>query len=139
MVSSSGFHKRSEDFSFGFADDIILFAEANMEQARVIILILNSFCASSGQKVSQDKTKNFFSKNVGWESRVNISNEMDFHMTGDLGKYLGVPIFHKRVNRETFNFVIDKVSHRLSSWKARNLSFAGRITLAKSVIQAMPM
>lgn len=59
-------------------------------------------------------------------------------MTDDLGKYLGVPILHKRVSRSTFNFVNDKVNQRLSSWKARNLSFGGHITLAKYVIQALP-
>lgn len=35
------------------------------------------------------------------------------------------------------NSHIDKVSHRLSSWKARTLSFGGGLTLAKSILQAM--
>lgn len=29
------------------------------------------------------------------------------------------------------------INQRLSSWKARTLSFAGRVTLANSVVQAM--
>lgn len=121
-----------------FANDLILFAEASLEQARIIQMILHNFCTSSGQKVSNDKTRIYFSKNVGWNVRSEISNELDFNMTEDLGKYLGVPIFHKRVNKGTFNFVLDKVNQRLSSWKAKTLSFAGRVTLAKSVIQALP-
>lgn len=59
-------------------------------------------------------------------------------MTNNLGKYLGVPILHEKVNRRSFKFILDKVDKRLSSWKAKTLSFAGRLTLTKSVIQAMP-
>lgn len=103
-----------------FADDLILFAEATMEQASLIKETLKLFCESSGQRVSQDKTRVFFSKNVHWDQRGDISNELGFQSTDDLGKYLGVPIFHKKVSRHTFNFVIDKVNQRLSTWKAAN-------------------
>lgn len=34
--------------------------------------------------------------------------------------------------------MVDKVNQRLGTWKDRNLSMSGRITSAKSVIQAMP-
>lgn len=61
-----------------------------------------------------------------------------FEMTDDLGKYLGVPILHKRVNQQSFRFIHDKVDQRLSTWKAKTLSFAGRITLTQSVLQALP-
>jgi len=48
-----------------------------------------------------------------------------------------VPLLHKRVTNRSFNFIIEKVDQRLSKWKAKTLSLAGRLTLAKSVIQAM--
>lgn len=62
--------------------------------------------------------------------RGDIWNEMGFQMTEDLCKYLGVPIFHKKVGLNTFKFVLDKVNQRLFSWKAGTLSFARRVTLA---------
>lgn len=61
-----------------------------------------------------------------------------FQMTDDLGKYLGVPILHKRVNCRSFQFILNKVDQRLSTWKAKILSFVGRITLTQSVLQALP-
>lgn len=67
-----------------------------------------------------------------------ICNVSGFQIKDDLGKYLGVPILHKKVNRRSFNFVIDKVDQRLSNWKAKTLSLAGRLTLCKPVIQALP-
>lgn len=59
-------------------------------------------------------------------------------MTNDLEKYLGVPILHEKVNRRSFQFILDKVDQRLSNWKVKTLSFAGRLTLTKSVVQAYP-
>lgn len=55
-----------------------------------------------------------------------------------MGKYLGIPILHKRVTYNTYNFLVDKVNQRLSNWKAKMLSMVGRVTLVKSVLQATP-
>ncbi|KAH1032557.1 hypothetical protein J1N35_044731 [Gossypium stocksii] len=45
--------------------------------------------------------------------------------------YLGVPLLHDKVTNSTLSFVVDRVRSKLSSWDARQLSFAGRITLAQ--------
>lgn len=45
-----------------FADDIVLFAEANIDQVQVIREALDDFCSNSGQKVSLRKSKVYFSK-----------------------------------------------------------------------------
>lgn len=47
-----------------FADDVLLFAEASVEQILLIKHILDLFCRASGQKVSKEKTQIFFSQNV---------------------------------------------------------------------------
>ncbi|CAA7060939.1 unnamed protein product [Microthlaspi erraticum] len=47
-----------------FADDLILFAEASFSQIKIIRRILERFCEASGQKVSLEKSKIFFSGNV---------------------------------------------------------------------------
>ncbi|PNX55828.1 hypothetical protein L195_g049459 [Trifolium pratense] len=44
----------------------------------------------------------------------------------DLGKYLGEPLLHSRQKNSTYEYLIDKIRKRLSSWKAGHLSFAGR-------------
>nr|KYP34983.1 Putative ribonuclease H protein At1g65750 family [Cajanus cajan] len=121
-----------------FADDLLLFAEASVDQVEIIQTCLDLFCSSSGQKVSQDKTRIHFSKNVSWRVREEISNKFGFLRTDNLGKYLGVPIHHRRVNRVLFKGVVEKVNQRLSSWKAKTLSFAGRVTLTQSVLSALP-
>nr|KYP72231.1 Putative ribonuclease H protein At1g65750 family [Cajanus cajan] len=121
-----------------FANDLVLFAEASTDQVEVIKACLNTFCDSAGQKVSQEKTRIFFSNNVGHVVRNEISSAFGFQRTNDLGKYLGIPTHHSRVNRVTYQGIIDKINSRLSGWKEKNLSFAGRLTLTKSVLQALP-
>lgn len=56
-----------------------------------------------------------------------------------LWKYLGVPLTERAPRKSDFQFVLDQVNEKLTAWKAKNLSFAGRMTLAKSVIEAIPI
>jgi len=123
-----------------FADDLILFTEASLEQVELISNILDIFCKSSGQKVRKEKSRVFLSQNVGWHKKHELSESSGIQVTEDLGKYLGVPILHKKVTQHTYQFavVLDKVNQRLSSWKCKTLSFAGHVTLTKSVLQALP-
>lgn len=69
---------------------------------------------------------------------MEIRENLGFQSSSDPGKYLRIPIFHNRVNKHSFQFIIDKVNQRLSAWKARTLSLAGKLTLTKSVLQALP-
>lgn len=101
--------------NLAFADDVLLFAEASEEQITLISSILDLFCRCSGQKISEAKTRIFFSKNVDGNTRNNICHVSGFQVTEDLGKYLGVPILHKKVNRRSFQFVVEKVDQRLSN------------------------
>ncbi|XP_022031070.1 uncharacterized protein LOC110932014 [Helianthus annuus] len=52
--------------------------------------------------------------------------------------YLGLP---NRANLKRVKFwepVVRKFQKKLSSWKAKTLSFAGRVTLAKAVLGSLP-
>ncbi|KAK5839052.1 hypothetical protein PVK06_007809 [Gossypium arboreum] len=62
-----------------------------------------------------------------------------FFRVDSQGKYLGMPVFHRRVSTNTFQFVVDKVRAKLNGWDARRLSLAKRIILAKSVLFAIPI
>lgn len=48
-------------------------------------------------------------------------------------------MLQKRMNKETFSTVIERVAARLSSWKSHVLSLAGRITLTKAVLSSIPV
>jgi hypothetical protein len=122
-----------------FADDLLLFGEASEKQMKCVMDILNKFCSLSGQEVSHEKTSILFSKNVNRGLKDRLLHLSGFRETYDLGKYLGVPLIGRAPKRADYQYLIDQVSNKLSIWKARQLSFAGRVTLAKSVLEAVPI
>ena len=64
--------------------------------------ILDMLCHSSGQKVNLNKSCVFFSKNVHMNGRLELSSALGMRLTADLGKYLGVPLFHERCSKDHF-------------------------------------
>lgn len=59
--------------------------------------------------------------------------------TSNLGRYLGFPLFHDRVKKSDFHFLLEKVQTKLSAWKSRLLNKASRTTLARSVLASIPV
>ncbi|CAA7042576.1 unnamed protein product [Microthlaspi erraticum] len=122
-----------------FADYLILFAEASVGQIRVIRRVLETFCIASGQKVSLDKSKIFFSENVSRNMERLITDESGIKATREVGKYLGMSILQKRINKDTFGETLGRVLSRLAGWKGCCLSFAGQLTLIRSVLSSVPV
>ena len=120
-----------------FADDIILFGEATVEQALVIHQCLQRFCGASGSKISFDKSRVFFSNNMSWEAQQEVSEALCIEPTDDLGMYLGMPTLTSRVTKDTFGYLCEKIDRRLAGWKTKYLSLAGRVTLAKSTVSTI--
>lgn len=89
-----------------FADDLVLFAKADRKNYVVVREVLDTFCSLSGQKVSMEKSRVFFSPNIPCDSQLKISDLLGFRSTPSLGKYLGFPIKHPSVPQD-FNFIIE--------------------------------
>lgn len=121
-----------------FADDLFLFGEASMHQLEVTMQCLNLFCEASGGRVSKEKTRLFVSRNVHHARARELSSYSGFQMTGDLSKYLGVPILHQRQTNSTYVYIVENAQKRLASWKVGCLAMAGRITLTQTVLAALP-
>ena len=90
-----------------FADDILLFAEAKVSQLRIIMKVLKHFEEISGLAVNVDKSKVMVSGNVNRRKREKLAAMSSIALAGNLGKYLGFPLFQGRIKREDFNFLID--------------------------------
>lgn len=133
-VGQSG-HKFSDLF---FADDLVLFSSATISAAHTIDEVLGKFCNASGQKVSLAKSRVLFSPNVSSPICQDIVKILNIRETTNLGKYLGIPILASAVRARDFDYLIDKVSSKLSSWKSRLLSLPGRTLLIQIVIEAIP-
>jgi hypothetical protein len=58
--------------------------------------------------------------------------------TPNIGKYLGFPLRPNGRSSRDFDFIVEKVQAKLSSWKAKLLSPAGRVVLIQSVTSSIP-
>lgn len=111
-----------------FADDLILVAEASPSQVDCIKEVLHSFCTCSGQKINFAKSLVYFSDNMDSSQVVTLSDALGVNVTKDLG----APILHQRMAKQSFSFILDKMRKKLAGWKAKSLSFAGKVTLAQA-------
>jgi ribonuclease HI len=121
-----------------FTDDLLFCAEASISCCYTISRVLDDFCYHSGQKVSVSKSKVFFSPNVSPTFRHHLCGILGVSSTPNLGKYLGFPLRSNGRSTRDFDFVVEKVQAKLSSWKGRLLSPAGRVVLVQSVTSAIP-
>ena len=107
-----------------FADDIILFRKVDARGCEAISDVLEKFYRESGQKISTDKSRIYFSSNVSDELKEEISERLGIRETNNIGKYLRFPLKHQGVPRNPYNFIVEKVMNKLVGWKAKYLSFA---------------
>jgi hypothetical protein len=54
-------------------------------------------------------------------------------------RYLGIPIHYRKLSNTDWIKVEERFEKRLSSWKGKNLSTGGRLTLINSVLSSLPM
>jgi hypothetical protein len=67
-----------------------------------------------------------------------VMQALGIQQVGGLGKYLGLPELFGRKKKDMFNFIIDRIRQRAKSWSSRFLSTAGKATMLKAVLVAMP-
>lgn len=107
-----------------FADDLFLFREASSEQIGMMRSCLEQFCLASTHKVSLEKSRLFVSRNVHHARASQLSVEACISLTSDLGKYFGVPLLHRRTNKDTHDFLLRSSQQRLASWKAASFCWS---------------
>ena len=107
-----------------FADDTLIFCDANIDQMLILCMVLIWFEAVSGLKVNLDK-----SELVAVLGCKQGSLPM---------KYLGLPLGAKFKDKSIWNPILEKMERKLTSWKKLYLSKGGRVTLIKSTISNLP-
>lgn len=100
--------------------------------------VLNEFFRFFGHKVNVSKSTLFFLSNMDDLVNNRVGGVLGFQPKDKLGIYLGVPLFHYRVTKGTFQFVVDKVQKKLNGYVAKSLSLTSRVTLAKFVLLVIP-
>ena len=120
-----------------FANDVVLFAKADLGNCMAIRDALDTFCSNTGQTISEAKSRVFFSPNVDRDSKESLCDVLGFTSTTNLGKYLGIPIKHPGSPLDV-NFILDRVKQKLAGWKSNLLSLAGRIVFIQASSSIIP-
>ena len=101
-------------------------------------MCLENFVENLAKKSILISTGFILKTNVRNELKEEISERLGIREANNIGKYLGFPLKYRRVLRNPYNFIVERVMNKLAGWKANYLSFAGLAVLIKLVMSIIP-
>ncbi|XP_060967984.1 uncharacterized protein LOC133035777 [Cannabis sativa] len=121
-----------------FADDSILFCSADPTSCAALNQALTLYSKASGQMINFGKSSILFSPNT--HSGIKDLFFSTFHLEDRpfITKYLGLPQCLSRSKYPAFSFLKDRISNIIHSWHHKWFPRAGKETLIKAVLQAIP-
>lgn len=92
----------------------------------------------AGQDISKQKSKIVFNPNTLRAFKKFLASTFNVPYKPHLGKYLRVYVDNELKN-SNFIELTEKITQRLSGWKEKLLTQAGRLQLIKSVLSSTPL
>ena len=119
-----------------FADDSLIFCDANIDHMLILRMVLIWFKAVSGLKVNLGK---FELVAVGVVHNMDLLVAVLGCKQGSLPmKYLGLPLGTKFKDKSIWKPILEKMERKLAGWKKSYLSKGGRVTLIKRTLSNLP-
>nr|GEX40472.1 RNA-directed DNA polymerase, eukaryota, reverse transcriptase zinc-binding domain protein [Tanacetum cinerariifolium] len=121
-----------------YADDAIFMGQWSQCNIDTIIRVLDVFYRTSGLRINMNK-----SNLIG----ISVDGNKVKHAVAKIGcsvlkipfNYLGSRVGDLMSRKQSWHDVTEGMHTRLSKWNLKTLSIAGRLTLLKSVLGAMPI
>ncbi|KAJ0682333.1 putative RNA-directed DNA polymerase [Helianthus annuus] len=120
-----------------YADDVVFIGSWSEENIIAINRLLRWLNLVSGLKINRRKSK-VYGIGVDPDEVKRLASKVNCEAGSLPFSYLGVPIGVNMKRASFWNVIIDRIYSKLSRWKAKHLSFAGRLTLVKSVLGSLP-
>ncbi|KAL0455449.1 UNVERIFIED_CONTAM: hypothetical protein Slati_0884100 [Sesamum latifolium] len=130
------FHWRCKELGISmlsFADDLLLFSEADVNSVTLFKDALMEFSDASGLEANPSKSVILLSKSAA-DMSTSIQTVLNFQIGLLHVKYLGVPINSSRITLADCAPLIAKMDKRLQGWSSYRLSFAARVQLIRSIL-----
>lgn len=118
-----------------FADDCLLFTQANERGATRLMEILEKYQRGSGQLVNVNKSAGFFGANCSDSDKEDVKRITGVANEGLGEKYLGLPTAVGRSTKGVFEHMPSKTRSLMGGWCEKKLSSAAREVLIKSKVQ----
>ncbi|XP_048498145.1 uncharacterized protein LOC125496667 [Beta vulgaris subsp. vulgaris] len=135
------YHPRCEKLSIThlmFADDLLLFARADMSSVDLMFQAFKEFSAASGLAANLDKSNVYFA-GINDDEKDRLQQILHIPVGNFPFKYLGVPLQVRKLFYSECKPLIAKVVARIQLWTAKKLSYAGRSQLISSVLQGIQL
>ncbi|XP_075091548.1 uncharacterized protein LOC142171749 [Nicotiana tabacum] len=119
-----------------YADDTLIFCDADVTEVKYLRVILIIFEAISRLHINWRKSQIFTVNEV---SNIQLLAGI---LGGEIGFiptiYLGMSLGAKSKSKDMWNGVLKKYEKKLARWKSNYISLGGRLVLINSVLDALP-
>lgn len=114
----------------------MILTDGKVRSVEGIVNVLDEFARHSGLRISMEKSTLFL---AGVAETVKRELDTRFSFTsGQLPvRYLGLPLTTKRMSTYDYQPLLEQIRGKITSWKTRFLSFAGRLELIISVLHSL--
>lgn len=99
--------------------------------------LLGIYEEGSGQRLNFQKTTIFFSRNTCQDKRREILQSYGLSEATKFDSYLGLLPLIGKSKMQALESIKDRIEKKLSNWKAKFLSQAGKEILLKAILQAI--
>ncbi|KAJ4808529.1 RNA-directed DNA polymerase (reverse transcriptase)-related family protein [Rhynchospora pubera] len=124
-------------FMLQYADDTLVFSTVQENALQTLQLVLRLFQLASGLRINNQKSS-FLPLNLDPGQVTAIEHLLGFVTTTLPMEYLGLPLTLGKPDKSCFMPLLHRIESRLQGWKNCLLSRAGRVTLASTVLTAIP-
>ncbi|XP_039008860.1 uncharacterized protein LOC120137071 [Hibiscus syriacus] len=110
--------------------------KGNLDSIMGVISVLNHFYVLSGLNLNVRKTE-FFAAGISSRILDSIKSATGFKQGFLPVRYLGVPLVTRKITEKDCHPLFDNIKQRLHQWSGKNLSYAGRLELIKTVLHSV--
>ena len=103
-----------------------------MEECDTLQHVFREYEEASGQQLNRVKTSLFFGQNSREDIKEEIKRRFGAQIIHQHEKYHGLPSLVGRNKRNTFNVIKEKLANKVTGWKEKLLSKAGKEILIKA-------
>lgn len=123
-----------------FADDTLLLGAASVVLANRFKEVVDDYCADSGSKLNKGKCQVYcWNTSTRLTQAISICLGFTASSTWTSFKYLGLPVFQKKILSREWMPLLDKFKLKIQSWGYNWLNLAGRTVLIKSILNSLPI
>ncbi|XP_028554226.1 uncharacterized protein LOC114580531 [Dendrobium catenatum] len=121
-----------------YADDILIFSEANLKKIKKIKKTLNNYCKWTGQRVNFKKSMMVFGKTVNQRRKKEIENALKFSSAIEMN-YLAIKLTLRRMVSSDYNKLMEVALNKLNIRGKNFISLEGKMVLLKSAFLSLPI